>query len=131
MKLILKFAPKLPNQTTDNEIIFLKQKNFQNNNLKHIGNSVFSSKLFNQQNFLKKDYNNKSYLFVNCTKSKLSLDFEKIGSKLYEFLKNNKIENSIINLSNNSLTNIQLEKILHGLQLKSYNFDIYKSDKKK
>ena len=131
MKLILKFAPKLPNQTNDNEIIFLKQKNLQNNNLKHMGNSVFSSKLFNQQNFLKKDYNNKSYLFVNCTKSKLSLDFEKIGSKLYEFLKNNKIENSIINLSNNSLTNIQLEKILHGLQLKSYNFDIYKSDKKK
>ena len=28
--------------------------------------------------------------------SKISLDFEKLGSKLYAFLKENKIENSII-----------------------------------
>ena len=45
---------------------------------------------------LKKDYNNKSYVFVNCTNSKISLDFEKLGSKLYAFLKDFKIENSII-----------------------------------
>ena len=67
---------------------------------------------------------------MNCTNSKL-LDFEKLGSKLYIFLKNNKVENSFINENSNFLTSIQLEKILHGLQLKSYNFDIYKTDKKK
>ena len=48
MKLILKFAPKLPNQTTDNEIIFLKQKNFQNNInfslINKIGSSIFYKK---------------------------------------------------------------------------------------
>ena len=84
-----------------------------------------------EQNFLTKDYNNKSYILVNCTKSKVSLDFEKLGSKLFVFLKENKKENSFINVENNSFTNVQLEKFLHGAQLKSYNFNLYKTDKKK
>ncbi len=121
----------MPKQAKDNEVIFLKQKKLKSNYLKLLGNSVFSSKLFNEQNFLKKDYNNKSYVFVNCTKSKISLDFEKLGSKLYVFLKDNKIENSIIVDSNNSLSSVQLEKILHGAQLKSYDFSVYKTEKKK
>ena len=131
MKLNLKFVTKMPKQAKDNEVIFLKQKKLKSNYLKLLGNSVFSSKLFNEQNFLKKDYNNKSYVFVNCTKSKISLDFEKLGSKLYVFLKDNKIENSIIVDSNNSLSSVQLEKILHGAQLKSYDFSVYKTEKKK
>ena len=45
-------------------------------------------------------------------------------------LKDLKIENSIISEINNSLTNVQLEKILHGAQLKSYEFEIYKTNKK-
>ncbi len=131
MKLNIKFTTKITKGSNNNEIIFLKQKKIKNNYIKSLSNSIFSSKLFNEQNFLKKDFNNKSYIFVNCLSSKISLDFEKLGSKLFEFLKENKIENFIINDNNNSLTNIQLEKILHGIQLKSYNFGIYKTDKKK
>ena len=70
-------------------------------------------------------------MLVNCTKCKLSLDYEKIGSNLYKFLSDNKIENSFINANSNSLTNIELEKTLHGAQLKSYDFSFYKSDKSK
>ncbi len=131
MTLNLKFVTKMPKVALDKEIIFLKQKNFKNNYPKPLHKFVFSSKLFNEQNFLIKDHNNKSYVFVNCANSKVSLDFEKLGSKLYIFLKDNKIENSIINSRDNSLTSIQLEKVLHGIQLKSYNFTIYKTDKKK
>ncbi len=131
MKLKLKFISKIPKHGKDNEIIFLKQKNIISKSLKPIGKSIFSSKLFIEQKFLKKDVNNKTYLFVNCLDSKLSLDFEKLGSKLFIFLKDNKIENSIINNNNNLLTSIQLERILHGLQLKSYNFNIYKTEKQK
>ena len=131
MTLNLKFTTKTPKVALDKEIVFLKQKNFKSNYLKPLAKSVFSSKLFNEQNFLIKDYNDKSYVFVNCFESKVLLDFEKLGSKLYIFLKNNKIENSIINNKDNSLTSIQLEKILHGVQLKSYNFALYKTDKKK
>ena len=36
----------------------------------------------------------KIYIFVNCIKSKTSLDYEKLGSNLFLFLKNNKIEKS-------------------------------------
>ena len=131
MKLNLKFVSKMPKVTRDNEIILLKQKSFKSKFLKQLGKSVFSSRLFNDQNFLRKDYDNKSYVFVNCTNLKITSDFEKLGSKLYMFLKDNKIENSFININNNTLTKIQFEKILHGLQLKSYNFNIYKTDKKK
>ena len=130
MKLNLKFLNKTPNLSKDTEIIFLKQKNLKGNKLKKIGKSVFSSKLFNEQKFLLKDYDNRSYVFANCIDLKFTLDFEKLGSKLYVFLKNNKIENSNIILNNNSLTSVQLEKILHGVQLKSYDFRLYKTHKK-
>ena len=131
MKLNLNFANKVPKIAKDNEIILLTQKITKSKEIKHLLKSVFSNKLFSEQNFLAKDYNDKSYIFVNCTKSKVSLDFEKLGSKLYVFLEENKKENSYINLENNSFTNVQLEKLLHGAQLKSYNFNLYKTVKKK
>ena len=131
MKLNLNFIKKTPKIAKDNEIILVTKKVIKNKEIKQLSKLLFSNKLFSEQNFLTKDYNNKCYIFVNCTKLKISLDFEKIGSKLYVFLKQNKIENSFINVDNNSFTNSQLEKFLHGVQLKSYNFNLYKSDKKK
>ena len=65
------------------------------------------------------------YIFVNCLKANSNLDYEKLGSKLYLYLKDNKIENSFINVQKNLLTGIQLEKTLHGAQLKSYDFSIF------
>ncbi len=127
MKLNLKFVTKIAKGNKNYEIIFLKQKKLKSNRLKSLDKSIFSSKLFNENKFLKKDYNNKSYLFVNCTDAKISLDFEKLGSKLFVFLNDNKIENAIISDNDNFLSSIQLEKILHGLQLKSYDFSIYKT----
>ena len=127
----LNFVNKVPKIAKDNEIILLTQKVKKSKEIKELTKSVFSNKLFLEQNFLTKDYNNKSYILVNCTKSKVSLDFEKLGSKLFVFLKENKKENSFINVENNSFTNVQLEKFLHGAQLKSYNFNLYKTDKKK
>jgi leucyl aminopeptidase len=131
MKLNLNFVSKIPKEAKDYEVIFLNQKKLKKRDLIGLSKSVFSNKLFTEQNFLKKDFNNKSYIFVNCVNSKVSLDFEKLGSKLFLFLKDNKIENSFVSVSSNSLTNIQLDKIFHGAQLKSYDFNIYKSDKKK
>ena len=131
MKLNLNFVNKAPKIAKDNEIILLNQKVIKSKEIKQLSKSILSNKLFSEQNFLAKDYNDKSYIFVNCIKSKTSLDFEKLGSKLYVFLKENKKENSFINVENNSFTNVQLEKFLHGAQLKSYNFNVYKTNKKK
>ncbi len=131
MKLNLNFITKTTRLGQDNEIIFFKSKKLKSKYLNIINGNIFSNKLFLEKNFVKKDYNDKSFVLVNCTKCKVSLDFEKIGSNLYKFLKDNKIENSFISVNSNSLTNIELEKILHGAQLKSYDFSVYKSDKNK
>ena len=131
MKLNLNFVTKTTRLGQDNEIIFFKSKKLKSKYLNIINGNIFSNKLFLEKNFVKKDYNDKSFVLVNCTKCKVSLDFEKIGSNLYKFLKDNKIENSFISVNSNSLTNIELEKILHGAQLKSYDFSVYKSDKNK
>ena len=131
MKLNIKFTNKISKVLEDNEIILLKEKNIKQKNLKALSKQVFSSKLFAENNFLIKNQNNKTYIFVNCLKSKTSLEFEKLGSKLYVFLNNNKIESAFVDIRSNSLTNVQIEKFLHGAQLKSYNFNLYKSNKKK
>ena len=131
MKINLKIVSKIPKLAKDNEVIFLKNKTNNSKILKLFNNNIFTNKLFNEKNFLIKNVNNKNYIFVNCLKAKTSLEYEKLGSNLYSYLKDNKIENLFINISSSVLTNIQFEKILHGAQLRSYDFSVYKTDKNK
>ena len=131
MKLNIKFINKLPKVSEDNEVILIKEKNIKQKNLKAFSKQVLSNKLFAENNFLIKNQNNKTYIFVNCLNSKTSLEFEKLGSNLYVFLNNNKIESAFVDIRSNSLTNVQMEKFLHGAQLKSYKFNLYKSNRKK
>ena len=131
MKLKLDFTSKVPKLARDNQVILLKDKKTKNKIDKFSKNSLFSNKLFLEKKFLSYNIKDKNCIFVNCMKSKTSLDYEKLGSDLYIFLKNNKIENSFFDPSLSNLTNVQLEKLLHGAQLKSYNFDVYKTEKSK
>ncbi len=131
MKLKLEFISKVPKVTNDNEVILIKEKSIKNKILNPLSKSILSNKMFYEKNFLIKNLDKKSFIIVNCSKSKNNLDYEKLGSDLFVFLKNNSIENSYIDINSNSLTNIQIEKVLHGLKLKSYNFNLYKSDKSK
>ena len=131
MKLKLDFVTKVPKVAKDNQVILLKDKDTQNKILKSLNNSIFANKLFLERKFLVQNINDKNYIFVNCMKSKTSLDYEKLGSNLFLFLKNNKIENSFFETNFSKITNIQLEKFLHGAQLKSYEFNVYKTDKSK
>ncbi len=130
MNLNIRFVKKIPKQAKENQIILLKDQNPKNKIVKSFNKSVFSNRLFLENSFLSKNLNNKTYLFVNCEKSKTSLDYEKLGSKLYLYLKNNKIENSFIENNFSDLSNIQMEKLLHGAQLKSYDFAKYRTYKK-
>ncbi len=131
MKLNLNFVTKIPKVSQDNEIILLNNKKTKNKIPKSLNKDIFSNKLFSENNFLTKNLNNKTYIFVNCSKSKTTLDYEKLGSDLYLYLKNFKIENSFISTNSRTITNIQLEKLLHGANLKSYDFSIYKTNKTK
>ena len=129
MKLKLEFVNKVPKVAKESEIILLKDKEIKNKGLKLSTKSLFNNKLFIEKKIIAQIQNNKSYIFVNCIKSKTSLDYEKLGSDLYAYLKNNKIEKSFFDTNSSFLTKIQLEKLLHGVQLKSYNFNLYKTDK--
>ena len=131
MKLKLDFTNKVPKEAKENEIILVKSKVDKNKVLKSLNKSLFNNKLFLEKKFFVQNMKDKNYIFVNCMKSKVSLDYEKIGSQLYIFLKNNNIEKSYFTFNSSFLTNVQLEKFLHGAKLKSYEFNIYKTNKAK
>ena len=107
MKLKLEFVTKIPKVAKDIEIILLKDKNYKNKILKSSNKSLFTkSKLFQEKKFLTKNIDDKTYIFVDCSKSKTSLDFEKLGSNLYVFLKNNKFENTFFEANSSFPTNL-------------------------
>ena len=87
MNIKVNFIRKLPKAKTSNEIVFVKTKNIKNNKLNQILKSVLDNELFQDQLFIQKEHNNKSYIFINCKNLKISTDYENIGSKLFEYLK--------------------------------------------
>ena len=128
MNIKVNFTSKLSKAKIANEIVFVKGKKVKNNILNPILKSVLNNQLFQDQLFIQKEYKNKDYIFINCKKLSVSTDYENIGSKLFDYLKKNKIENSYIDISKIDINHIQLEKTIHGAKLKSYNFNIYKSN---
>ena len=131
MSIKVNFTSKLSKAKITNEIVFVKGKKINNNILNPILKSVLDNQLFQDQLIIQKEYKNNNYIFINCKKLSMSTDYENIGSKLFDYLKKNKIENSHIDISKIDINHIQLEKTLHGAKLKSYNFKIYKSNNKK
>ena len=131
MNIKVNYLSKLTRAKPANEVVFVKGKKIKNNILKTILNSVLNNKLFQDQSVIQKEYKNVSYIFLNCQKLSTSCDYENIGSKLFDYLKKNKIGNVFVDTNKIDISNIELENILHGIKLKSYNFDIYKSNSKK
>jgi len=87
MNIKVNFIRKLPKAKSVNEIVFVKTKNIKNIKLNSILKSVLDNELFQDQLFIQKEKNNKSYIFINCKNLKISTDYENIGSKLFEYLK--------------------------------------------
>ncbi len=78
MKLKLDFVTKVPKVAKDNQVILLKDKSTQNKIVKSLNKPIFDNKLFLERKFLIQNINDKIYIFVNCMKSKTSLDYEKL-----------------------------------------------------
>jgi len=131
MNIKVNFTSKLTKAKTVNGIVFVKDNKIKNNILNPILKSVLNNQLFKDELFIQKEHMNTNYIFVNCKKLSKTPDYENIGSKLFEYLKKNKIENSYIDISKVDINHNQLEKVIHGAKLKSYNFNIYKSNKNK
>ena len=118
-------------------IIFFADKNF---NIKNINTFLDAS----QKNTFKKNLNknNKKKIFsfdishdqkiVIFSQKNNSESFEKNGAELYEFLKNENLTK--IHIIGESIENQNkvklLHELIHGMKLKSYLFDKYKSKKK-
>jgi len=131
MNIKVNFISKLTKTNSVNNIVFVKDNKFKNKILNPIIKSVTNNELFKDDLFVQKEFNNSNYIFVNFKNTTTSSDCENIGSKLYDYLKKNKLENSCIETNKIDLSQDQLERIVHGAKLKSYNFNIYKSDKNK
>ena len=131
MNIKVNFISKLTKTNSLNNIVFVKENKFKNKILNPIIKSVTNNELFKDDLFVQKEFNNSNYIFVNFKNMSPSSDCENIGSKLYDYLKKNKLENSCIETNKIDLSQDQLERIIHGAKLKSYNFNIYKSDKNK
>ena len=127
MKLKLNFVSKSSKLAVKNELIFINSKNFKHKTLDQ--KEILDNELFNEKKIIQINQDKVNYILINCTDKKKSSDFENIGSKLFDFLSNSKIENSFFNLSLLKVTNAQIERILHGATLKSYSFEIYKTKK--
>ena len=100
------------------------------NKASFIGEIIKKNKGKNK-NFLSFDLNsNQKIILVTLSKKPTSLGNEKIGAEFYNFIKLNSlfnlslIEKNIVEAKKNN-PNI-LEEFLHGIELKSYEFNKYK-----
>ena len=125
---------------TANNLILFVGENFEISGLKKvISSSEFSyiSELLKNSD-LKKDVlffeiNSKRTIFLIPIKKNLKIsDIENLGAKFHNYINYDKKSNYIINsdTANSKIENF-LGYFLHGLKLKSYEFNIYKSKKKK
>ncbi len=127
MKLKVNFVGKIPKLVVKNELIFINNKSFKHEKLDQ--KEIIDNELFIEKKIIQRNQGKVNYILINCIEKKKSSEFENIGSKLFDFLSNNKIENTFFNLSSLKITNVQIERILHGATLKSYSFEIYKTKK--
>ena len=130
MNIKVNFTSKLTKANAENCIVLVKDNKIKNRILNPIVKSILDNQLFKDDLFTQKEFKKINYIFVNCKKILISSDFENIGSKLFDYLKKNKIENSYIDSNKVDFSQEKLEKIIHGAKLKSYSFDIYKSNNK-
>ena len=128
MKLKLNFVTKKPKLSIKNELIFVKNKNFRIGRLNTI--EILNNELFKEKKISQINDNSSNYILVNCIDINKTSDFENLGSKLFDFLTENKIKNTFFNLNIQKITDLQIERILHGATLKSYSFEVYKTKKK-
>ena len=135
------YKNKVKSSISDTVVLFVDDKYKINlpNNLINNDEALFLNKI------LKNKKSNKNKIFVvNINEKKTALiifyekkntinDFEKLGASCFEFLEKNSLNSLLINnvgiLVKNA--NILLDHFIHGINLKSYKFQTYKSKKNK
>ena len=139
MTVQINYKNKVLKNTTGNLILFVAEKFNINGLKKYVSNSEYNyiSDLL-KTNDLKKDIisfkiNSKKTIFlVSVNKDIKTSDIENLGAKFYGLLSQDKKQDYTINSDTiNSKAKNFVGYFLHGLKLKSYQFNIYKSKKNK
>ncbi len=131
------------NQKSVKNHVFFTNKNFKINELSKLPISKFSSFInqslstnaLSDKNFLSLDINaSQKVIFIKIKDSQSPLDVEKIGAEFYVYLKSNSYLKTTFyeqNIRNTFPKNkFFFDQFAQGLQLKSYEFNKYKSKSK-
>ncbi len=130
-------------KTSDlSEVVLFSDEKFQIKNGKNIFSKpqisyiekVLKNKNKSKKNFISFNINeNSSLILISLKDSLKSFDVESLGASFYDFVKKNSFNNiSIITDSVKSKPGKDfVGRFIHGLKLKSYEFNIYKSKKTK
>ncbi len=126
-------------KVSSNHVLFIDKKFNINGLKKHISNSEFSyiSDLLKTSD-LKKDLlffkiNSKKTIYLVSIKKDIKIsEIENLGAKFHSYIDYDKKKDYFVNSDtiNNKIKNF-VGYFLHGLKLKSYEFNIYKSKKNK
>ena len=138
MPIKINYSNKLTNKLPSNFVLFVDQ-NFNINVIKKIiSNTEFSyiSDLLKTSDLKKKilsfEINSKRKIFLVSIKKDLKTsEIESLGAKFHSYINYDKENCYFVNLDTiDSKTENFAGYFLHGLKLKSYEFNIYKSKKK-
>jgi len=144
MNLKINYLSKFNENKSNNIAVFLKSETKSNDLFKifgkdkHIVTSI--EKLKKKENFTKKkvitsiDIGIEKKIIVIWVDNKISSNqVVELGAKFFDFLKNNMIKDVILHGPSliNGSKKFNIEEFVHGAQLKSYKFDIYKTSNNK
>ena len=139
MSIQINYKSSGPQKTTTNLILFTNEKFDLGNLKKYISNSeFFYIKELLKTNDLKKDLlffeiNSKKTIYLVSIKNNLQTsDIESLGAKFHGYINYDKKNDYFVNQDtiNSKIENF-IGYFLHGLKLRSYEFNIYKSKKNK
>ena len=132
---------KASNLAIFKNLVFFTNEKFQIDHLKKelsLRNFSLIKDFLKNKDYLKKkiiNFNlnsNQTVILVSLKNKLRSNEIEKIGANFFDFIKNHSFfETSIFyeSIKINQLREESLDEFLHGLQLKSYDFNVYKSKK--
>ena len=86
-------------------------------------------KKFNSDNIFHINLDDKIIVLIPVKKNFNTNDFEILGAKFYEYLKKNIFKK--ISISKNFMNINNFHHFIHGLKIKSYEFNLYKGSQKK
>ena len=138
MNIQISFKSNKIKKNLENQVFFINNKNDVSNLKTYISKSehIYISDLLDindkQNNILTYDINSKRKIILVVTKKKpTTSETESLGAKFCDYLKDSKQKtiNIYTDTNSNSLKDF-IGYFLHGLKLKSYNFEKYKSKKK-